>query len=95
MPIGSLLSADKAIEGVSQAQGIGSGAHSSFLDAISAVNGRVQVTEAAIADFLVTGRGDLNSLVIGTEEVRLRLAYLSQVRNKIVEAYQDITKMQI
>lgn len=45
---------------------------------------------------LITGQAtDLHSVLIATEEAKLALETTVQVRNKVIEAYQEINRMQI
>ena len=54
-------------------------------------------TEAANeAQALATGQAkDISSVVLATERASLELQLASQIRNKVVEAYQDIFRMQV
>lgn len=44
---------------------------------------------------VITGEGDIHQALIAAEEARLQMELTVQIRNKILESYQDITKMQI
>jgi flagellar hook-basal body complex protein FliE len=44
---------------------------------------------------VITGDGDIHQALISAEEARLQMELTVQIRNKILESYQDITKMQI
>lgn len=45
---------------------------------------------------LITGQAtDLHSVLIATEEAKLALETTVQIRNKVIEAYQEINRMQI
>lgn len=45
---------------------------------------------------LITGEAsDIHQVLIATEEARLSLELAVQIRNKLVDAYQDISRMQI
>lgn len=63
--------------------------------------GLAQVNEQLIAsqvDLQRLATGDVDSLhrvMIGLEETRLSFQLLLQVRNRMLEAYQDVMKMQI
>ena len=64
-------------------------------DALDKVNGKqIKAEEETIK--LVTGdEQDLSKVLLTTEEARLSLELAYQVRNKIVDAYQEISRMQI
>ncbi|PKM79132.1 MAG: flagellar hook-basal body complex protein FliE, partial [Firmicutes bacterium HGW-Firmicutes-13] len=38
---------------------------------------------------------DLHQVIIAVEEAKLSMQFMVQVRNKIIEAYQEIARMQI
>ena len=63
--------------------------------------GLMQVNDQLIAsqvDLQHLATGDVDSLhrvMIGLEETRLSFQLLLQVRNRMLEAYQDVMKMQI
>ncbi|HOB19534.1 MAG TPA: flagellar hook-basal body complex protein FliE [Candidatus Atribacteria bacterium] len=45
---------------------------------------------------LITGEAeDIHAVMLAAEEARLALEMAVQVRNKLVESYQEITRMQI
>lgn len=62
---------------------------------LSKVN-ELQMTADAKNQELITGEAeDLHSVLLATEEARLALEMTVQVRNKLVESYQEITRMQL
>jgi len=63
--------------------------------AVSEVNdGQVKAAQAATD--LATGKVEnLHEVVLSMEEAGLSLQYAIQVRNKILDAYQEISRMQI
>jgi flagellar hook-basal body complex protein FliE len=63
----------------------------------NAVNSVNQVSDSAaaqVSNLLQTGNGDVNSVMIAVEKADVSFQLMMQVRNKIVNAYQDIEKMQ-
>ncbi|WP_138751592.1 flagellar hook-basal body complex protein FliE [Paenibacillus sinopodophylli] len=46
-------------------------------------------------DKYLLGQVDVTKVLIATEQAQLSLQLTSQVRNKVVEAYQEIMRMQI
>lgn len=60
---------------------------------------RVQETEAAAASAsqqLATGEiQDISQVVIAAEKAAITLQYTLAIRNKVLEAYQDIMRMQV
>jgi len=75
----------------------GSSAGESFASVLSsAVHGVDQLNDSAAAQVsnLVQGGGDINNVMIAVEKADVSFQLMMQVRNKIVNAYQDIEKMQ-
>ena len=70
----------------------------SFGDVLkSAVNQVNQVNDSAAAqvnNLLQGGSSDMNDVMIAVEKADVSFQLMMQVRNKIVNAYQDIEKMQ-
>ncbi len=62
-------------------------------DALEAVN-RQQVEAEQMTEKLATGEvKDLHQVLIATQAANLSLALTVQVRNKVIEAYQEIMRM--
>ncbi|MDF2673258.1 MAG: fliE [Clostridiales bacterium] len=51
--------------------------------------------EQATQDLLTGKATDIHQVLIATEEARLSLELAVQIRNKLVDAYQEISRMQI
>lgn len=64
-------------------------------DALSKLAGQ-QATVDTMNEKFVTGElSDVSSLMIASEKASIGLQFTVQVRNKVIEAYQDIMRMQI
>lgn len=62
---------------------------------ISELNGAVAKSDA-LATQLATGQTDnLHQVMIGMEEAKIAFQLAVQVRNRVLEAYQDVLRMQI
>jgi flagellar hook-basal body complex protein FliE len=62
---------------------------------LSELNTDVVAAEGAIRD-LATGKSvDLHDVMISLERARLSVQTFIQVRNKLVESYQDLMRMQL
>ncbi len=93
--------------GSSSASGIGAGGvpgslgetQSSFADTLKTAIGNVnelQKTSDAAMQNLATGRTDnVADVMIAAEKSDIALKLMVQVRNKIIDAYQDVMKMQV
>jgi flagellar hook-basal body complex protein FliE len=51
--------------------------------------------DKATQDLLTGESTDVHQVLIATEEARLSLELAVQIRNKLVDAYQEISRMQI
>ena len=66
-----------------------------FQEALQKVN-RQQLEAEASLQGLVTGDvEDLHRVMIATEKARLSLQLTVQMTNKVIEAYREITRMQV
>ena len=45
------------------------------------------------ADFLIAGKGDVHTVALASQRAELAMEMFQQVRNKFVQAYQEIMKM--
>jgi flagellar hook-basal body complex protein FliE len=86
---------------VPSSQALGTGADAAgegFSDvlknAVNTVNSLNDNAAAQVSNVLQGGGGDINSVMIAVEKADVSFQLMMQVRNKIVNAYQDIEKMQ-
>lgn len=64
-------------------------------DAIGSVNQLQKASDKGMQD-LATGRTDnIAEVMIASEKADIALKLMVQVRNKIIDAYQDVMKMQV
>lgn len=72
------------------------GAFQSLLDGMI---GRVERSQAdsqqAIENFVTGGTEELHSVALATQRAELEFDMFLQVRNKVVQAYQEIMRMQV
>ncbi|MBO8129733.1 MAG: flagellar hook-basal body complex protein FliE [Peptococcaceae bacterium] len=66
-----------------------------FSQAIEKLNQSQVKADNAIKDFLAGGKQDLHQVMIALKEAEITMQLAVQVRNKIVEAYQEISRMPI
>jgi len=59
------------------------------------VNDELQKADGQMEEFAVGKRSDLHEVVLATEKADLSFKLLLQVRNKLLEAYQEIMRMQV
>jgi flagellar hook-basal body complex protein FliE len=69
----------------------------SFADAIGAAIGQVEGTQRSAdriaSDLLIGGLGDVHSVALASQKAELSMEMFQQVRNKFVQAYQEVMKM--
>ncbi len=64
-------------------------------DAIDKVNNTVTDAQKLSNDFATGKTSDIHSVIIAAEKADIVLQLTTEVRNKIVEAYREIMRMQI
>ncbi len=62
--------------------------------ALEQVNAQ-QVEVHKLNDTYLAGQVDVTQVLIAAEQAQLSLQFTAQVRNKVIEAYQDIMRMQV
>jgi flagellar hook-basal body complex protein FliE len=62
---------------------------------IQKVNDRVLAADKQIRDLALGKTQNLHEVMIALEEAKLSLSLMVQIRNRALEAYQDILRMQI
>ena len=88
--------ADLAAQGTTGTQGSDAGVAFKDLlaDAVAQVN-NLQQTADTKATQLAAGSGAVDEVMIAVQKADLALQLTMQIRNKLVEAYQDVARMQI
>lgn len=61
------------------------------LDGVAAQESQVHT----VTDQFIIGQADVNDVMIVSSKAELSLALTVQVRNKVIEAYQEIMRMQV
>jgi flagellar hook-basal body complex protein FliE len=64
-------------------------------DAVGEVNDLQQKASQAIQTLVGEGKGDLQDTLVALEKADVSFRLMMQIRNKIVEAYQEIVRMQM
>jgi len=59
------------------------------------VNELQQKAEQAIQQLAGEGKGDLQETMIAIEKADVSFRLMMQIRNKVLEAYQEIMRMQV
>jgi flagellar hook-basal body complex protein FliE len=63
--------------------------------ALGEVNELTQQADQAIHQLIGEGKGDLQETIVAMEKADVSFRLMMQIRNKILEAYQEIVRMQV
>lgn len=66
-----------------------------FEQQLSQVNGQLQQADGQLQQLAMGEAQNLHQVMIGMEEARMSFQLMVQVRNRVLEAYQDVLRMQI
>lgn len=93
------LTANNSITNYMNTDKIEDNSSTSFFDTLKEkldeVNDKQIAAEDLTESFIKGEDVDIHEVMLGTEEAKMSLELAVQVRNKIVEAYQEITRMQL
>lgn len=64
-------------------------------DALARVEASRAAADGAVEDFISGDNQDLHSTIMATQKASLEFEYMLQVRNKVVQSYQEIMRMQL
>lgn len=64
-------------------------------EGLQAVNQQILASQTDLQHLAVGDAGSLHQVMVRLEESRISLQLLLQVRNRVLEAYQDVMRMQI
>jgi len=85
LPTGPTLPSSSAPEG---------GFGATLRDAISQVNDLNDAKDQKVTALVEGGQGDVHNVMIAVEKADIAFQLMMQVRNKIVNAYQEVSKLQ-
>jgi flagellar hook-basal body complex protein FliE len=75
--------------------GSGSGFSNALITAVKEVNNQHQTADKAILNVQEGNTGGLHEAIIALEKADISFRTMLTVRNKIIEAYQEIMRMQV
>ena len=78
---------------LNSSQSAGSSFAEALGQAINEVEAQGQQAKSAAMDLLVNGKGDVHTVALESQRAELSLELFQQVRNKFVQAWQEIMKM--
>lgn len=89
------LSIEGGVSNSTSASGPGKSFADTLKDAVSGVNEMQKASDKAMQN-LATGKTDnVADVMIAAEKADIALKVMVQVRNKIIDAYQEVMKMQV
>ena len=91
----STLNGAGAIDGSAPGQGAGGSFLNSLNDAMGSLNTQLGQADAGAANFAAGGSADISTVMLQMEEASISLKTAVSVRDKMLEAYQEIMRTQI
>jgi flagellar hook-basal body complex protein FliE len=92
----SSIGGSNAVDGTAgAAQTPGNSFLNSLNDAFGSLNGQLNSADTAMADFASGGSADLHTVMLQMEEASISLKTATTVRDKLLEAYQEIMRTQL
>ncbi len=70
-------------------------AFDTVLDSLQGLNGQMQANDQSIQQLALGGTDNLHQVMMNLERTRLAFELALQVRNKALEAYQELMRMQV
>ena len=77
------------------AQSSGSANFAAMLDQIDGLNAKMVENEGAVRSLALGQTDNLHEVMMNLESARMQLDLLLQVRNKLLDAYQELMRMQV
>jgi flagellar hook-basal body complex protein FliE len=94
--IGSISSLESGVSGPGRSSAATLDSFGQILgDAINSINEKENNANNAIARLAAGDDVELHQVMMATQEADIALHLALQVRNKVVEAYQDVMRMQV
>ncbi len=66
-----------------------------LMDALDNVNALEQESNKITEDFIAGKTDNIHSVLIASSKASISLSFVTEVRNKVLDAYQEIMRMQI
>ena len=66
-----------------------------FADLLTQTSGKQQAAEKAFQDYAVAGKGELHEVMAQMAKADVTFRFLLEVRNKLTEAYQELSRLQV
>ncbi|MFZ5650286.1 MAG: flagellar hook-basal body complex protein FliE [Bacillota bacterium] len=95
LPLPMILPQALPGESEKKAAGGGGGFGEVLINALKDVNDAQLKADEVTKKFLVGDIQDIHQVTIASEQAKLMLQLAVEVRNKVVEAYQEVSRMQV
>ena len=83
------------VDGTTSGKQSGQSFFDSLSDALGSLNTQMTQADAAAADFASGGSADVHTVMLQMEEASVSLKTAVSVRDKLIEAYQEIMRTQL
>lgn len=64
-------------------------------DAINGVDGAMKTSNAKVEDFIAGKTNNVSDVMISMQRAKLSFDLMVEVRNKVIDTYQEVSRMQI
>jgi flagellar hook-basal body complex protein FliE len=91
----STINGTGAVDGTSSGSAPGNSFLNSLSDAFGELNSQMTAADSAANDFAAGGSADLHTVMLQMEDASLSLKTAVDVRDKVIEAYQEIMRTQL
>ncbi|SDF64249.1 flagellar hook-basal body complex protein FliE [Massilia sp. PDC64] len=93
--LSAILPAAEKLPSLAPAQQAAPGFATWLTDGINAVNGTLVKADSEVRQVALGTGPSLHDVMIHLEEARLSFQLLAQVRNRLLDAYQEVMRMQV
>lgn len=62
---------------------------------LESVNAKLETSEVGLRDLATGKQGNIHHVMLALEDARMSFQLLVQVRNKVLESYQELLRMQV
>lgn len=94
--LGDRLDGGRPLEKGRQGKGTLAASFAQLLsDKVEATNGVMQAADQAVGDLIVGRSGDIHGTLLAMERADLEFRLLTAVRNKVMDAYREIMRMNV
>jgi flagellar hook-basal body complex protein FliE len=83
------------LDPVAAAPDVTATAFDSLMQSFQSLNERIQAGQASTANLALGEADNLHQIMISGEQTRLTFELMLAVRNKVLEAYQELMRMQV